>query len=186
MMKTSTFICIVLVIFSVSACTIEPLAPSDFPYDLMLQASDLPQGYVRMGGSFPQIESAFSHIVGYDTNPEIAGGGISHQITIYPSQNLAIENFPSWENEWITNAWVEPANTHKPANTNDLSVLKCLDIQIENNPTQSCTYLQQHKNLVILVLANIDSKNMNFQQFLDMLENLDTRLPSSTVSIPTE
>jgi hypothetical protein len=177
---------IILIALFVSGCAIEPMAPSDFPYALMLQASDLPQGFIRTGGSFPQMENAFSHIVGYSSNPQKIATGISHQITIYPTSDLAIESFPRWEDEWLTNAWAEPTESYEPLNPNDISVLKCMDIQIDNNPSQSCTYLQQHENLVILVLANIDSQAINFQQFLNMLDKLDSRLPSAVVPMPKE
>jgi len=175
---------LVLIMALMSGCVIKPMAPSDFPYDLMIQSSDLPRGFVRTGGSFPQIEGAFSHIVGYLSNPDKIATGISHQITIYPSVDLAISSFPKWENEWLTNAWSEPSETYIPSDTGDAYVLKCMDIQIETTVSQSCTYLQQHNNLVILVLANIDSKAIDFRQFIEMLQKLDSRLPSEIVPMP--
>lgn len=174
----------VLLMALMSGCAIEPMAPSDFPYDLMLQESDLPQGFVRTGGSFPDTPDAFVHIVGYSSNPGKIGSGISHQVAIYPDVETAKTAFSIREGEVFTDVWLEPSNTYIPLDSNDASILKCMNVQIEDKISQSCRFLQQHNNFIILVLANIDSKVINFNQFIEMLQKLDSRLPSEIVPMP--
>jgi len=178
-----------LLIFSlISGCVFQPSAPLDFPYELMLQSADLPNGFVRMGGSFPEVSDGFSHLVGFSSNPDAIGKGISHQITIYPDMESAKDHFPRWESEWLTDAWTVPSVTYTPMSPDDQNILKCMDLQINSEASQSCTFLQQHNNLIVLVLANIDNTAINYDQFIGMLHNLDARLPANgeLLSLPNE
>lgn len=175
-----------LLIVVISGCVIEPMAPSDFPYDLMIQSSDLPQGFIRTGGSFPERPGAFVHIVGYSSDADQTGAGISHQLAIYSDIESAKIGFSTREDEVFTDVWSVPPETYIPLNPSDASILKCMDVQIDNDVSQSCTFLQQHNNIVILILAVIDSKTINFQQFIEMLQKLDSRLPSKIVPMPSQ
>jgi len=186
MKMNRTLMGFVALIAFISGCVIEPMAPSDFPYELMLQPSDLPQGFVRTGGTFPETPGAFVHIVGYAIDPDQIGVGISHQVAIYPDLESAKTAFSIREDEVFTDVWLEPSNTYIPLNTDDRSALKCMDVQVDDKISQSCRFLQQHNNLVVLVLANIDSEAIDFQQFLDMLQKLDSRLPSESVPMPKQ
>ena len=185
-MKIKNTITFIFLMIFTSGCTIEPMAPPDFPYELMLQSSDLPQGFVRTGGSFPEEEGMFTHIVGYSSDPDRVGKGISHQVRIYPDADLAKSSFPDWVNIWPADAWNEPDITYVPQNPEGQYSLRCRNVEINGKPSTSCTYIQQHKNLVIIILANVDSEIINYQQFLDMLESLDSRLPSSEVPMPSK
>ena len=184
-MKVKSIICFVFLMIFISGCTIEPMAPLDFPYELMLQSSDLPQGLVRTGGSFPEEEGTFTHIVGYSTSPDRVGKGISHQIRVYPDTDIAYNSFPDWVNIWPSDVWSEPDTIYVPQNPNNQYSLRCMDVKINGEPSTSCIYIQQHNNLVIIILANIDSELITYQQFMDMLESLDSRLPSSNVPTPS-
>ena len=131
-MKPKNYFCFILLLVFLSGCIVKPVAPSDFPYDLMLQPSDLPDGFTRTGGSFPKRAGAFSHIVGYSSDPEKIGKGISHQITIYPDTSMAKADYAKWEQEWLTPAWSEPKELYVPLNPNDLYKLKCMDVKIND------------------------------------------------------
>jgi hypothetical protein len=175
----------VLSLIVLAGCIIQPMAPSDFPYELMLQPSDLPTGFTRTGGSFPQVEGGYSHLVGFSSNPAEIGTGIGHQITIYPDLNSAKEYFTDWEKEWFTPAWHEPATTFTPLNADDKFRLACMEVQIDGRSSRSCTYLQQHNNLIVLVYGNINDKVLNYDQFIEMLRRLDSRLPNKDNLVPT-
>lgn len=178
------YLVLLWLLFLISGCAFQPLATPDFPYDLMLQSNDLPAGFVRTGSSFPEVTGGFSHLVGFSSNPDSIGKGISHQITVYPDIDSAKESLSKWENEWLTEAWIIPTAVYTPKDTEDQYILKCMDVQIDNQPSQSCTFLQQHNNLIILVLANIDNTVINYDQFIHMLRNLDRRLPVNGELIP--
>lgn len=59
-----------------------------------------------------------------------------------------------------------------------------MDLEINSLPTKSCTLLQLHNNLVILVLVNINTDNISFSEFEEILTKLDTRLPADEVYLP--
>ena len=106
---------------------------------------------------------------------------ISHQITIYPNIEAAKSSVPVWENKSFTSNWSRPKESKfKPSDPEDFYLLKCLPTQINDRQSQGCRIVQQHKNLVILILVNIDSSNMSFSEMDGVLEKLDSRLPSET------
>ena len=175
-------------LFLITGCSFQPISTPDFPYELMLQATDLPNGFERTGGSFPEVPDAFSHMVGFSSDPDVIGKGISHRITIYPDVDSAKDSFVQWERESFTQAWLAPSVIYTPMDVEDQAVLKCMNVQINDGISQSCRFLQQHNNLIILVLANIDSAAINYDEFLKMLQNLDKRLPTSgeVIALPSE
>jgi hypothetical protein len=175
----------VLSVIMLAGCSIQPMAPSDFPYELMLQPSDLPAGFTRTGGSFPQVEDGYSHLVGFSSNPDEIGTGIGHQITIYPNIDAAKGYFSDWEKEWFTPAWYEPSIMFTPLDNDDKFRLACMDMQINSRSSKNCTYLQQHNNLIVLVYSNIGDKVLNYDQFMETLKKLDARLPEKDKLIPT-
>jgi hypothetical protein len=182
-MKKHFFLVLSLIVLA--GCDLQPIAPSDFPYELMLQPSDLPPGFIRTGGSFPQVEDGYSHLVGFSSNPEEIATGIGHQITIYPDFDASKAHFSDWEKEWFTPAWHEPSATFSPLDSDDKFRLACMDVQFNGKPSRSCTYLQQHNNLIILVYGNMDDKVFTYDQFIEMLGRLDARLPESDEIVPT-
>jgi hypothetical protein len=112
------------------------------------------------------------------------GKGISHQLTIYPDIESAKSSFTDWEKKWFTDSWMTPSITYTPSDSNDQYVLKCLGAQINTELVQSCTFLQQHNNLMVLVLANVDNTSINWDQFIDVLQKLDQRLPAEGEIVP--
>jgi hypothetical protein len=185
MKKTLFFL---LVLFFVLACVVQPFSVPDFPYDPMLQSADLPAGFERVNGEFPHVSGGFSHLVAYSDEPGVVGIGISHQLTIYPDIDSAKDSFTNWDKEWFTNSWTTPSIIYTPLDNTDQYELKCMDVQINTYLAQSCTFLQQHNNMIILVLANIDDTSINWDQFIEALQKLDERLPAhgEIVPLPSE
>jgi len=176
-----------ILLISIFGCGILPTASDDFPYDLMIGLADLPKGFEYGDSGFPEIEGAKSFYLTYGRETDKLGALIRHQITIYPNIESAQSSFPIWENEWFTNSWSQPKESKfKPSNPEDIHSLKCLPTQIDDRQSQSCRMLQQHKNLVILVLVNIDSENMSFAEFDAVLQRLDSRLPVDPIPMPNK
>ncbi|NJN45011.1 MAG: hypothetical protein HC806_10035 [Anaerolineae bacterium] len=137
----------------------------EFPYDLMLSHQDLPHDWVRVGGSFPEVEGAITHLVAYSPEPEISWKAISHQIAIYPDERAAKEAFLDWE-EWFTPA-MSPviSEPYLPQNQGDSSRLEYLDVSFNGVPVRTYTYLQRHKNMIyqsyISRYLKCSAQNMN-------------------------
>ena len=160
-------------------CNVSPPPPKDFPYTLMLSQQDLPPGWVRLGGSFPEVEGAVAHLVAYSPEPDVSWKAISHRIAIYPDESAAIRAYPTWE-EWFTLAMqaVEPG-TFRPLSSSDEYRFEYLDVNINGQPVRSFTYLQRHKNMIILVLVNIDNDYITLEEFIQVLEKLDAKLQTA-------
>jgi hypothetical protein len=124
----------------------------------MLQSADLPAGFERVNGEFPHVSGGFSHLVAYSDEPGVVGIGISHQLTIYPDIDSAKDSFTNWDKEWFTNSWTTPSIIYTPLDNTDQYEL-CMDgksilIYLK-------LFLQQHNNMIILILANIDDTSIS-------------------------
>ena len=183
--KALRLIIITISLVSLIGCGIRSNARDDFPYDLMIGLADLPKGFQYGDSGFPEIESAKSFYLTYGRDSDKLGALIRHQITIYPDIEAAQRSLPVWENEWFTDSWSQTEESKfRPSDQEDIYSLKCLPAQIDGRQSKSCRMLQQHNNLVILVLVNIDSENMSFAEFDTVLKRLDSRLPVDPLPMP--
>jgi len=161
---------------------ISPIAPSDFPYQLMISQEDLPDGWYRENGG-PQKEpnAVASHGIGFVYRPEKPSRILTNYLTIYKDEVTAKTNFADWEAKWIpTPDWHEiEGTTFKPQNSNDLIVFKCFSLEINGDPIKSCTYIQQHSKYISLLIFNLDTQTLTLAQIDKVLSTLDTRLQSA-------
>ncbi len=162
-----------------SGCSIAINSPPEFPYNLMLSIDEVPFGWNRLGGNFPVEPGAIiSHATSFSPYEKPPFGiNISHTITIYPDIDTATEMYPEWEQRYFTQAWQSVQDSNfSPANLDDVFRFEYWDVQIEEAPVRSYRYLQQHGNLIILILTNVDNKNLTFPQFEEILSKLDAKL----------
>jgi len=164
-----------------AACTIVPADTStDFPFQRLMTPEDLPAGWGRAGGEAPEVPGALSRSVRFagSTNPRQEYLSIEHQLTVYPDDQLAQDSYPEWERTWFpTEKWQRPAQaTFVPLDPKDQFRFACINVAINGVPLMSCRYLQQHHNLVALIIVNIDNKTMTLEQFEYALKRLDERL----------
>lgn len=156
-----------------------------FPFDLMVNIDDLNYQFRYSFGELPKIDGAVSDFVVYSnkSNEEIAF--VSHQITIYADTEIAKKEFENWDKEKFTSSYTEtPDLIFVPRDTSDKFIIRCKGETINNTPSYSCKYLQQHKNLIIYIVTHINSVNITFTEFSDLLQKLDARLPEKELPLP--
>ena len=174
-----------VLLFPTLGCGITSNVQDDFPYDLMIGLADLSEDFEYKGSHFPEIEGAKSFYITYGKKSGELGALISHQITIYPDIKSAKDSIPIWENQSFTKNWLQPKESlFIPSDSDDFYAFKCLPTKINDRESQGCTSIQQHKNLVVLVIVNIDSENLSFSEFDNVMKKLDSRLPSEVVPMP--
>lgn len=59
-----------------------------------------------------------------------------------------------------------------------------MEVKINEMPSRSCELLQLHNNIIILVLTNINSDNIDYTTFEEILTQLDARLPDGDIPMP--
>jgi len=174
---------IVASLISIFGCSsLTAIAPK-FPYDLMIGLYDLPKGFEHVNGEFPEVEGGASHFVTYSKNKNEFGELVSHQITIYPSSEIAKDKYPDWIDQWTISSWIETSEIKfTPKDTADTFTLKCLDGIVNNSPMKSCRFIQLHKNLIVLILVNFGANTISYTEFEEVLVKLDQRLPSEEIN----
>jgi hypothetical protein len=182
--KSLLFVGIILLLIGCSSNP-PPKGVDDFPYDLMVNIIDLTNQFEYFSSEFPKIDGAFSYGISYVNKSKMIGSNFSHRITIYSDSKSAIDAFPSWETQWFNEHWTHPSDsTYAPKSSDDIYQIACMDVKINELPTRSCELLQLHNNLIILVLTNINSDNIDFATFEEILTKLDARLPEGEIPIP--
>ena len=136
---------------------------------------DLPNGWSYSGENWYRDFGGENYTVAYAVSdtPKIAFG---HTISAYETEDDARDAYPKWENDVFSEAW-EPWDgaDFSPSDPNDLSRFECFQLST-NSPIIDCDYLQLHGRFISLVLVNLDSKSMTFEQLNEILGILDKRL----------
>lgn len=184
------FFTLFFILNMLSGCNRIVNSPPEFPYILMLSIDEVPFGWNRLGGIFPDEPGALiSHATSFSPykNPPY-WINISHTITVYPDLDTATTAYTNWEQRYYTEVWqaVQDTNFH-PVDSEDIFRFEYWDVQIDEASVRSYTYLQQHGNLIILILANVDNQKLTFAQFEEILSELDAKLqnyqlPASPIS----
>jgi hypothetical protein len=184
--RRSIAVFITIILLSVG-CTANPppKGVDDFPYDLMVNIVDLTNKFEYFSSEFPKIDGAFTYSITYVNKSKMIGSNFSHWVSIYSDSKSANEAYSSWETRWFNEHWTYPSDsTYKPKNSEDIYQIACMDVKINELPTRSCELLQLHNNLIILVLTNINSDNIDFRTFEEILTQLDARLPTEDIPVP--
>jgi hypothetical protein len=153
----------------------------EFPSEAMLTIRDLPKGWHRESIDFdqevPNAESITVYFVG-STNPRESHILVSHQLSAYVDEESAQSAFPEWQEKWLSSeSWKQPENwAFTPKDSDDIIEFGCLNQTINEKRFTVCTFLQLHKNLISLVLANIDGETLTIPEFEEAMKILDARL----------
>lgn len=184
--KHSIIVLLVLLLLSTGCNTNPPPdGASEFPFDLMVNINDLSNQFELSSNEFPIINGAFSLNETYRNRSNKTGAVFTHQITIYPDSKSANAAYSSWKTEWFNEHWITPKDSiFRPKKIEDSYQLRCMDVIIDELPSRSCRLLQVHNNLIILILTNTNSENIDFPSFEDILSRLDARLPEGDIPMP--
>ncbi len=155
---------------------------AQFPFDLMMQVSDLPSSWFYDVSQFPNEDGANSRLRDFraSKDPQLGYLLTSHELSVYPDEQAAKNAYPRWETRWFpTNAWKTPEDARfAPKDPNDQFRFACISATVNAAPILSCRYLQRHKSLLSLVLTNIDGQALTLPQFEGALRRLDERMQS--------
>jgi len=188
--RRASLYCLLLSLWSgVMACSIVPADTStDFPFQLLMTPEDLPAEWGRAGSEAPEVPGAISRLVGFtgSTDPQQEYLLVKHQLAVYPSEQAGKDAYSMWEQKWFpTITWQRPPEaSFEPRDPSDQFRFACINVKINGFPIMTCTYLQQHRNLVSLVLVNVDGKAITLEQFEQALKKLDERLQSVNTETP--
>lgn len=179
------FIFLLIVAIEVSGCSTTGLQAKDFPYEMMLQLTDLPSEYNHLESNFPDVKNGKSFEVAFKNNNDFIGSTISHQIAIFQDSTSAQEYYELLKSNYLKGYYLPTNLEFSPENSEDTFQLGCIDASISNVDTQSCKLIQLHNNLVIEVSTNINGMNLNMDEFNNILKVLDSRLPIENTPTPT-
>ena len=175
-----------ILLMLMSGCGVMEKELNAFPYEYMIGLNDLPDDFKYRDSAFPTVEGAKSFSIIYGRTSEELGTGILHQVAIYPDMEIALKSNSFWQEEAFTNAYVpNMESTFRPTDSEDNYYLKCMPTTINGVEGQSCSFLQFHNNLVILIYVGInDERSMSMEEFDMVLQKLDARLPTENVPMP--
>ncbi|MBI9044075.1 MAG: hypothetical protein JEZ06_06295 [Anaerolineaceae bacterium] len=165
---------ITILLFSIIGCNLLSNMQDEFPYELMIGLDDFSEDFIYGNSGFEELEGAKSFYISYRKKKDEVGSLMSHQITIYSDIDSAKNNIPVWENRLFTNDWFNSKESKfLPSNPEDYYTIRCLLEKINEEDFLCCRVLQQHKNLVIRIIVNINNKNHSFSEFDEILKKLD-------------
>lgn len=182
-MKKNIF-ALVVVLILVCSCSTTTLKARAFPYEMMLQLTDLPSQYNHLDSNFPEVKNGKSFEVAFKNKNNFVGSTILHQLAIFQDSNSAQEYYELLKGDYLQGYYLPDNLKFSPENSDDSFQLGCIDGSINNIPTQTCDLIQLHNNLVIDVSTNINDMNLNMDEFNNILKVLESRLPIDNTPTP--
>jgi len=144
---------------------------------ITLRPADLPDGWVFASEYYNKEMGGINYVVGYQFGDKDTSLSISHELTTYKDVEAGKTAFVEWYRKWFNQYWLPMQNFHfQPTDLDDLYRYGCMSSLMNNLPITSCTFLQQHRQVVSLILVDTDRKAMTFDQMLKILQNIDNRL----------
>lgn len=165
----------IALILLTSSCGAEAISQTELKLERYAATTkDFPKGWVFNGEDWNSESGKESYSVNYSV-PNKDPIGFGQTIAIYPDQAQAQNGYLEWEKEWFSVGEKWPGTEFIPQDSNDEYRYKCIQIFLDKSIV-SCTFLQKHNELVVLILVNIDGKTLNLSQFNEILRVLDERL----------
>lgn len=152
-------------------------------FAVMLQPSDLPQGWQADFGSIRDEEDVIARSRGfYDPGLERYSVLVSHQVSVYTSEQAARDAYPRLESRWFpTVNWVEPSDLSYQSATADQFSLRCIAVTITGVPAHSCRAVEQYGDMSSVLLANVFEDRWFTRDDLEhLLQVIDQRLAAQT------
>jgi len=157
------------------------LKDSDFPTDLLLKDSDLPDRFSRKEFvRVNDIPNANVLAIGFvvQDGSQFPGLRVSHKLAVYADEKSAQTAYLDWEKETFpVDDWKSPDDFHfKPGTSGDLYRFGCMPGYFNGKDFILCRYIQQHKNMLSRILANLDGHVLKLEDVEKTLAELDARL----------
>jgi len=185
-MKVKLFLSFIILVL-VSSCASPKKTLVDFPLQIMLTITDLPEGFDFSYNDFEQINDGIEYEIQYAKTDKSTGSGVTHSVVVFENDKKASEYYVSIDNQFSSQStyYVPVDFEFLPKEKSDLFRIGCWDVTLNSYPTISCRFIQLHNNLVIEARTNVNEKNISMQEFNFILKNLDSRLPDETVNMPS-
>ncbi|MBI9050050.1 MAG: hypothetical protein JEZ00_11560 [Anaerolineaceae bacterium] len=184
------FIARLLLLFTMCitlGCQLISYQKKDYPYELLLNAADLPDGYVYSDSDFPEIDGGKSIEVYFKRDTGELGTSIIHQIYIYTDEQKATQSFYVLENELFFDEWkVNSEIDYQPNNFEDKINISCVPIYSSSRDLEHCILLQQHKNLIFTISVVIDNNYLNLSEFSEIANVADGKLSDEIIPMPND
>jgi len=167
-------------LFLASACKTETISQTELKLErYAVTTKDFPKGWAFVGEDWNSESGKESYSTNYSV-PNKDPIGFGQTIAIYPDQARAQNGYLEWEKKWFSVGEKWPGTEFTPQDSNDEYRYECIQIFLDKSII-SCTFLQKHNELVVLILVNIDGKEITFSQFNEVLRVLDERLNNVTL-----
>jgi hypothetical protein len=154
--------------------------PNGFPTDLLLKQYDLPRGFQRKEFLSVDVPNAEALAIGYvvPDGSKFPGVRVSHRLAMYADEQSAQAAYPGWEKELFpVDEWKTPDDfDFKPTDSDDLYRFACMPGYFDGQDYILCRYVQQHKNMISDVMANLDGQFLKLEDVEKLLASLDARL----------
>jgi hypothetical protein len=174
---------VLCILFSILVVGCGSATPIQFPTEFQLRGSDLPRYFHWQGEEFPRVSGAT--VSKRDTYSAATGRRdeylfIKHQITVYPSESIAEDSFSQWRDDWFpTGPQLLPdAIRFDPRDPRDQYMAGCHPATINGNKIDNCVFLQQHTEMIFLLIANVDGNRITHDLLEDILDKLDAQYNS--------
>ena len=161
------------------ACVNVEIAPSQFPYEAMISATDLGAGWQVEQTSFPRIDgavSAYSLTLRYGSSSDATQPSLAHQLAIYPDNDSAVTGYMNLHDEFNLDRPSDPIISIRPQSADDLVDSHCERVTIDGQSRVSCIWIQQHRAKVTLVNGLLDEEHLTLDKFIQLIQVIDVRL----------
>lgn len=172
------FLSFLLTAFLLSGCASNNTQGSSFPFEIMLQLTDLPAHYERLDSSLSNVDNGTVCEVSLKNKNSFTGSYIIHLVAIFKDDASAEKYYQSLADHYLRGAYLPEGLSFIPSDPTDIYKLGCIDGSIDDVPTESCGLIQLHNNYAIEVTTNINEMNLNMSDFNQILQILDSRLPT--------
>lgn len=173
-------ILVLISMFFLSGCSTLNTQGRSFPFEIMLQLTDLPASYEHLDSGLSDVENGTACKVSFKNKNNFIGSSISHVVAIFKEDTSAEKYFNSLVDNYLTNAYLPEGLTFIPVDSTDIYQLGCVDVSIDNVPTETCKLIQLHDDYVVQVTTNINEMNLEMSDFNKLLQVLDSRLPGES------
>ncbi len=169
-----------ILLLLISSCQTETISQTELKLErYAANAKDFPKGWAFIGEDWNSEFGKESYSANYGV-PNKDPIGFGQTIAIYPDQVGAQNGYLEWEKKWFSVGEKWPGTEFTPQDPNDEYRYECVQIFLDKSII-SCTFLQKHNELVVLILINIDDQAITFSQFNEILRVLDERLNKVTL-----
>lgn len=158
-----------------TSCQAEPIKPASLRLErYAVTATDFPDGWKFVGEDWSSGTDTERYSVSYGA-PAKDGIGLNQTLQLYTSLSAAQNEYLNQEKEWFSTTKKWEGAEFAPLNSDDDYRYECVQIFMDKSIV-SCSFLQRHNEIVVIILVNVDGKLIAFSQLNEILRVLDERL----------